>query len=468
MFAGNLSGNYISGSTTNKPGNRITSLAPLASLTNLTRLWFSNTGVGYDKAQPGYDPNKPGNRITDLSPLTTLANLREISVDGQQTLTDLSPLAALTNLTAIAAGSNNVTSITSLEHLTNLTTLLLDSNHLGDDVFATIQNMPNITSLGLGDQITDISPITNLNLQFLTLSGNHGITDWSLLARNIGQFPRLEGLTLADDSIDTAAFNTIVQEGNFSKLHFLSMPSNQISDVTAVRQNTAKFSNLWAFNVSNQNFSLPDKPDYDEHTPMSLGAATINSAVSPAQYAQPNPDMPSRPAKGQSFDANTGIMTWDKTMPGDHQFNFYHSSPMGFGNFVYSGNFSQRVPGHLVSFDPNGGSPAPEDQAHHTGNLVTPPSRPTNGNQIIEGWYDTATATKWNFATDTVTADITLQAHWIPAMNLPSAGATPLARLSGGALLASSAGALVISLLLPQRRRPAPARKNYNQRKSKR
>ncbi|WP_317642497.1 leucine-rich repeat domain-containing protein [Bombiscardovia apis] len=440
LIVGNVSGDAsVNPVTCNKPDNRITSLAPIANLTNLTSITIANMGIGYDKAIPGYDSNKPGNRVTDLSPLTGPTNLVTVFLDGQQTLTDLSPLANLPNLKDLHATSNSVSSITSLEHLTNLKSLYLDSNHLGDTVFTTIQNMPNIKHLGLGDQITDISAITNLNLESLSLSGNHNISDWGLLAQNIGQFPNLTWLTLADDNIDTTAFNTIIQNGNFSNLQSLSMPNNQIDDVTAVRQNTTKFSNLVVFDVSSQNFQLPDKPDYDEHNPMSLGAATINSSASPAQYAQPNPDIASTPSKDQNYNANTGTMTWDKTMPGDYKFNFYHSSPMAFGNFIYSGTFSQHVPGHIVSFDPNGGSPAPDDQAHHTGELVAPPNRPTNADQLIEGWYNTATGTKWNFDTDTVTADITLQAHWIPAMTLPTAGSRPRLRMTGVALLLSSA-----------------------------
>jgi len=66
----------------------------------------------------------------------------------------------------------------------------------------------------------------------------------------------------------------------------------------------------------------------------------------------------------------------------------------------------------LVTFDSQGGS-AVETQTVEEGELLTAPTAPTKEGSIFAGWYkETGGINPWNFASDTVTADITLYAKW--------------------------------------------------------
>jgi uncharacterized repeat protein (TIGR02543 family) len=70
---------------------------------------------------------------------------------------------------------------------------------------------------------------------------------------------------------------------------------------------------------------------------------------------------------------------------------------------------------YTVTFDTNGGSAAPEAQIVAEGSKATEPADPTKAGYIFGGWFREMEMTnQWNFATDTVTADITFYARWIP------------------------------------------------------
>jgi len=69
---------------------------------------------------------------------------------------------------------------------------------------------------------------------------------------------------------------------------------------------------------------------------------------------------------------------------------------------------------YAVTFDPRGGSAvAPQSVAEN--GFVTEPPAPTRSGYTFGGWYkDKACTEPWDFKTDTVTADMTLYAKWIP------------------------------------------------------
>jgi uncharacterized repeat protein (TIGR02543 family) len=68
---------------------------------------------------------------------------------------------------------------------------------------------------------------------------------------------------------------------------------------------------------------------------------------------------------------------------------------------------------YTVSFESNGGTPAPTAQTVATGGKVTQPPAMTKAGSTFSGWYkEAAFTTAWNFATDTVSAAITLFAKW--------------------------------------------------------
>jgi uncharacterized repeat protein (TIGR02543 family) len=72
---------------------------------------------------------------------------------------------------------------------------------------------------------------------------------------------------------------------------------------------------------------------------------------------------------------------------------------------------------YTVSFDADGGSPTPANQIVNAGEKATEPTVPTKAGFTFEGWYNGAT--KWNFSTDVVTANITLKAKWETEAPLP-------------------------------------------------
>ena len=76
-----------------------------------------------------------------------------------------------------------------------------------------------------------------------------------------------------------------------------------------------------------------------------------------------------------------------------------------------------------VTFDSGNGSAVPSQDVK-SGEKVTEPQNVTRGGYTLDGWYlDSAFKNKWDFAADTVTADITLYAKW----NQIAAGALELA-----------------------------------------
>ena len=65
-----------------------------------------------------------------------------------------------------------------------------------------------------------------------------------------------------------------------------------------------------------------------------------------------------------------------------------------------------------VKFDTNGGSTAPADQTVDNGAKATKPATdPTKDSNTFGGWFNGET--KWDFATATVSANVTLKAKWL-------------------------------------------------------
>ncbi|MCL2426391.1 MAG: InlB B-repeat-containing protein [Oscillospiraceae bacterium] len=68
---------------------------------------------------------------------------------------------------------------------------------------------------------------------------------------------------------------------------------------------------------------------------------------------------------------------------------------------------------HTVAFNMHGGTPQVAQQTVNRGALVTEPAVPTRTNYTFGGWWTAATGgTQWNFATSTVTENMTLHARW--------------------------------------------------------
>ena len=77
---------------------------------------------------------------------------------------------------------------------------------------------------------------------------------------------------------------------------------------------------------------------------------------------------------------------------------------------------------YIVDFDSQGGSTVSSQTVEESG-LVTEPTAPTKEGYTFGGWYKESGCTNaWDFATDTVTADITLYAKWTPLYALRDTG----------------------------------------------
>ncbi|WP_276324599.1 InlB B-repeat-containing protein [Treponema medium] len=93
---------------------------------------------------------------------------------------------------------------------------------------------------------------------------------------------------------------------------------------------------------------------------------------------------------------------------------------------------------HTVTFDAQGGSTVTPIKVEH-GKTVTKPADPAKGSFGFGGWYKESTCTTpWNFATDTVTADITLFAKWTPVA--PATVTVTFAAKGGHGTLKAKAG----------------------------
>jgi len=70
-------------------------------------------------------------------------------------------------------------------------------------------------------------------------------------------------------------------------------------------------------------------------------------------------------------------------------------------------------PTFTVTFHANGGTPEPAQQTIEKGTTATEPPAMTKTNSDFDGWYkESGFTTKWNFATDTVIANVDLHAKW--------------------------------------------------------
>ncbi|MGP1428503.1 MAG: InlB B-repeat-containing protein, partial [Treponema sp.] len=84
------------------------------------------------------------------------------------------------------------------------------------------------------------------------------------------------------------------------------------------------------------------------------------------------------------------------------------------GSTVIEVRYNRKV--YTVTFNANGGSSAPSNQPVRHGGKVTEPSTMSKTGYTFGGWYKSYnyTGAAWNFASNTITADITLYAKWNP------------------------------------------------------
>jgi uncharacterized repeat protein (TIGR02543 family) len=90
---------------------------------------------------------------------------------------------------------------------------------------------------------------------------------------------------------------------------------------------------------------------------------------------------------------------------------------------------------YTVAFNSQGGSAVPSMTAA-PGTTIAPPAVPVRPGYSFGGWYkEAACVNVWDFAADTVAANITLYAKWQPAAATPTAVTATVGGVSYGALL---------------------------------
>ncbi|WP_317642763.1 InlB B-repeat-containing protein [Bombiscardovia apis] len=490
----------------NGPGNRISDITPLSNLNNLMELYLCNNQISDIHAlssiprmrmldlsnnlpnrmhsRPEFNPNLPHNQIVDISPLASNPSLTQLWASDNH-IQDVTPLGSMNQIGLVWLENNQISDLSPIQHSSSIYGLFLAGNRLTDSQVGIIAQMPfashqgGINQVSLGDDITDISPLIGTYIMSLTLQGSH--LDADKLTSTISSLSTLSGLytlRLRNNGFTNEQFRQIMGQTNFGPMSYFAVTGSHVTDITPVMDNAASLNrmnqmdlsgneiqditpltkNLGALtsitnlDISNQNVRLPAKPDFDPNNPMRLGPATIDSTATPKRYAPIDPTKPSTPA-GSSYDANTATVTWPATLPGDYAYSFNYEDRLPHGDFKFSGTIAQEVPGITVSFDPDGGSPRPADQYLHIGEKIGMPSGPHKPGFVLGGWTDSGTGSMWDFANDTVSANITLKAYWTTPMNLPSAGSIPLARLSGLTILLSSGGALALYTHIPRRSR---------------
>jgi uncharacterized repeat protein (TIGR02543 family) len=100
---------------------------------------------------------------------------------------------------------------------------------------------------------------------------------------------------------------------------------------------------------------------------------------------------------------------------------------------------------YTVTFNANGGTPAPAAQTVESGATVTAPAVMTKGGHSFGGWFkDAALTSTWNFAADTVTGNITLYAGWTDKFSTP-AEYRAMVSLAGGTITGSGSDGAFIS-----------------------
>jgi uncharacterized repeat protein (TIGR02543 family) len=100
---------------------------------------------------------------------------------------------------------------------------------------------------------------------------------------------------------------------------------------------------------------------------------------------------------------------------------------------------------YTVTFNSQGGS-AVADQTVNHGDKVTRPADPTRSGYAFNGWYPAASGgTKWDFASEIVTANLTLYAHWNASIT-PTVSLKPMSHDFGVQMVGTASKPITFTL----------------------
>ena len=261
----------------------IRDLGPLASLTNLTKLFLDR------------------NEISDLTPLEGLTNLQSLGLadqrfqawEGTHPIRDIAPLARLTNLTYLAVSGNQISDISPLAGLTKLTTLELGRRDWGSTIngksnqisdITALSGMKDLTHLDLSQNLVeDLQPLASLtSLAELYLSGNSigdlgalsGLRKLQMLLLDgnvVSDISAVERLTeLAHVDLTSNMVEDLQPLKNLANLTELNLSANLISDITSLAGLKAlehlELGNYWASSGRGGSNSISDVSDLSDLT----------------------------------------------------------------------------------------------------------------------------------------------------------------------------------------------------------
>ncbi|MES2140811.1 MAG: DUF4153 domain-containing protein [Bacteroidota bacterium] len=215
------------------------SLKPLAMLTDLQSLYFSN------------------NNLNELRELKMFSNLENLYLNSNQ-FDSIDYFPAMNNLKILSLSSNNIKNISPLKNAPNLSSLDLSDNKQLD--FTTLPALKKVETLSLNyNTINDYSPLLRLpNLIELNLSGALVSKQYKLPA-----LPKLKRLNLQYNQISISDSSLFGDLSSFVNLEFIDLSDNQLENIypittyfnfkntsTEERKNASVFKALKSLNIS--------------------------------------------------------------------------------------------------------------------------------------------------------------------------------------------------------------------------
>ena len=343
-----------------------------------------------------------GNQLTSLDVSNNPA-LERLECDRNQlTNLDVSINTALQELDCFL---NQLTTL-DLSKNTTLNYLRCDDNQLTN---LDLSNNPALLTL-----YCECNQLTNLDL-----SNNHALQTLYCSENQLTSL-NLVNNTDADDFRGNDQTYDVKVKASDMKINYADFPGNfESTQVLNLRGATLEADD---FKVNN---AKPTQVTYDYYTGIYSEKinVTLNityvytvkfntnggTAINPQTItAGEHVTIPSRPTKdGYTFAG------WYKDAGLTTPFNFATETINADITLYAKWNENPPAPtSYTVTFNTNGGS-AVNPQTITAGGLVTKPAAPTKDGYTFAGWYkDAGLTTPFNFATETINADITLYAKW--------------------------------------------------------
>ncbi|WP_271000973.1 InlB B-repeat-containing protein [Listeria seeligeri] len=339
----------------------------------------------------------------------TLAGISTFSMQSHE-VSDLDGLEYLTGANSIDLyGGENITDLSPLSDLNNLVNLDIAFNNVTD--LSPIANLNNLYSFSaVGNSINDISPLANITtLRYLTLTGQT-ITNPELNYTSLISIPNdiinSNGAIIAPSTIsDNGVYNQPNVE--WSLPTYLPTVSYKFSQSVSVANAQATFSGT-------VNQPLKEMLDYTVDFDVD-GVSSGTETVTEGELIT----APVDPIKtGYTFNG------WYDAKEGGTKWNF-ETDKMPASDVTLYAQYS--LNNYDANFDVDG---IITSETVDYNALIQEPLNPVKSGYTFTGWYDAKEGgTKWNFETDKMPAnDVTLYAQFTPNSDKPNnnqGGVTP-------------------------------------------